>query len=361
MHGTELRRLRESAGLSLVAVASRGKFSKGHLSNVEKGVRTPTAAVVAAYEEALGVTIANPVNELSRLCDAAGGAPVPSRVGVSDVLVVEQATEMLTEWDLERGGGQACAMAKGQLQWSLQLLDQSMTDEVRTRWTVAVARLANRAGFSYFDAGAVGSASRMSDVAYRASREAGDPDLQACVLADIAGQSLDMGDLTTAFAALERTPEALAPVTRFVVNGVRALANAHAGRVTATWQYIAATEDAYTAIDVAKLPDGMGPFVGGHAAHLDADTGKALFVLSRSGSPKSREASRERLARAIQGFGHGRTRAVVQNRARLARLHESLGDLDGARHHAIDARRDGAALRSTRVQARLRQLDPLIS
>lgn len=52
--GSTLRQARESAGLSLTAMAGRTHFSRGHLANVETGRRTPTPDVVLAYERALG-------------------------------------------------------------------------------------------------------------------------------------------------------------------------------------------------------------------------------------------------------------------------------------------------------------------
>jgi transcriptional regulator with XRE-family HTH domain len=51
--GEELRAARLAAGLSLDAMATRTRFSKPHLGNVEQGRRTPTPAIVAAYERVL--------------------------------------------------------------------------------------------------------------------------------------------------------------------------------------------------------------------------------------------------------------------------------------------------------------------
>lgn len=55
--GWKLRQARESAGLSLAAMARRTHFSKSHLSNVETGKRAATSDVVLAYEQALGEVV----------------------------------------------------------------------------------------------------------------------------------------------------------------------------------------------------------------------------------------------------------------------------------------------------------------
>jgi transcriptional regulator with XRE-family HTH domain len=52
--GSALRLARESAGLSLAAMAARTHYSRGHLANVEVGKRSARPDVVLAYERALG-------------------------------------------------------------------------------------------------------------------------------------------------------------------------------------------------------------------------------------------------------------------------------------------------------------------
>jgi transcriptional regulator with XRE-family HTH domain len=52
--GSILRLARESAGVSLTAMARKSHYSKSHLVNVEAGRRSPTKALVLAYEAVLG-------------------------------------------------------------------------------------------------------------------------------------------------------------------------------------------------------------------------------------------------------------------------------------------------------------------
>ncbi|MTJ76629.1 helix-turn-helix domain-containing protein [Nocardia seriolae] len=51
--GEQLREVRRSAGIRLGKLAERTVYSQSHLGNVEKGIRTVTPEVVAAYERAL--------------------------------------------------------------------------------------------------------------------------------------------------------------------------------------------------------------------------------------------------------------------------------------------------------------------
>lgn len=71
-----LREAREAAGISLSAMAARTHFTKGHLSNVEKGRRKATPEVVLAYEQVLG----DSVDRRGLLTGVAAGIVVPTAV-----------------------------------------------------------------------------------------------------------------------------------------------------------------------------------------------------------------------------------------------------------------------------------------
>jgi len=60
--GAELRRRRESAGVSLTALAAAIHFTKGHLSKVENGRVRPNRGLAELYDRALGAN-----GELARL------------------------------------------------------------------------------------------------------------------------------------------------------------------------------------------------------------------------------------------------------------------------------------------------------
>lgn len=55
--GTEIRRLRQDAGLSLVRVADAADISRSHLAEVELGTADPSLRVLAAIGDALGADL----------------------------------------------------------------------------------------------------------------------------------------------------------------------------------------------------------------------------------------------------------------------------------------------------------------
>jgi transcriptional regulator with XRE-family HTH domain len=78
--GVMLREAREAAGISLSAMAARTHFTKGHLSNVEKGRRKATPEVVLAYEQVLG----DSVDRRGLLTGVAAGVVAP--IAVSELI-----------------------------------------------------------------------------------------------------------------------------------------------------------------------------------------------------------------------------------------------------------------------------------
>jgi transcriptional regulator with XRE-family HTH domain len=89
-----LRLLREEAGLSLAALASRSQVSKSHIGNLESGVRAPNPAVVRALDNALDaggflIAMTDEVDSVKRRTLLAGlglGIGVLARSTVNEVL-----------------------------------------------------------------------------------------------------------------------------------------------------------------------------------------------------------------------------------------------------------------------------------
>jgi transcriptional regulator with XRE-family HTH domain len=57
--GQRIRELREEADLGLEELAHAADFSKGHLSNLERGYVMPTVATLRGLADALGVLVAD--------------------------------------------------------------------------------------------------------------------------------------------------------------------------------------------------------------------------------------------------------------------------------------------------------------
>jgi transcriptional regulator with XRE-family HTH domain len=85
--GPILRTARESAGLSLAALAHRIHFSRQHLSLVERGQRRATPEIVRAYEDALG----DHMNRRQLLTALAVGAATPVATAKAVTQAFEQA------------------------------------------------------------------------------------------------------------------------------------------------------------------------------------------------------------------------------------------------------------------------------
>lgn len=79
-HGASLRQARVAAGVSLGKMARLTHFTRGHLSNVEKGCRTASPALIVAYERVLG----EDVNRRELLTGIAASVIAPAVV--SDLL-----------------------------------------------------------------------------------------------------------------------------------------------------------------------------------------------------------------------------------------------------------------------------------
>ena len=85
--GADLRAARDTGGLSLARMAQRTHFTKSYLSMVETGKRPLPADVIAAYEQVLGVPLANAPGDPVRLAHE-WNLPLPSRraQGVGSVI-----------------------------------------------------------------------------------------------------------------------------------------------------------------------------------------------------------------------------------------------------------------------------------
>jgi transcriptional regulator with XRE-family HTH domain len=206
--GQVLRAARESAGLSLAALAGRVHYSKSTLGMVETGQRTATPALIAAYERTLGVQgLGEDMNRrellaaaaavlagshtpdpLVRLLDSLATVDQPGQVGRSEVEAVQQATAVYTTMDLRFGGAVAADLSTGALRWAVSLLDAPMRQDTHVALCAAVGALADRAAWTHFDAGRTYSARQLSTLALRTADEGADHDLRAHALLNIAAQ-----------------------------------------------------------------------------------------------------------------------------------------------------------------------------
>jgi hypothetical protein len=354
---------------------------------VENGIRPPSPAVVNGYEQAIGVRLATDsasggratlstnrlgedANEMRRraftaavAAIAAGGplgepvhaalatlttADTPTRVGLADVMQVEQAEAMFTTWDLRFGGGLAREMASAQLKWATRLLDAQMTDDVRAKLHTAVGSLAERAAWSSFDAGQHESARTLFKLALFAATEADDADLRAHVLSDIATQHLYLGHPAECLKVirLAEGDDRITPAVRFVLHGVKARSYGAAGDADHCAHQIGLAEQTYADVQPDDTPAWMNAFLT--EAHVHSVTGQAAYSLARSRNEFSDDAH-IRLTRAVAGFDSNRARAIALCSTRLAILHLHAGHVAEGTFAARTALRAAPGLRSERI------------
>jgi len=372
VEGDQLRAARHRTGISLDTLARRGGLSKSHLSLVERGLRPVTMSTLAGYTRAavtveatpnpeddemqrrrflasiMAAAVGMPLDEpLARLLDAVRLAPAPNRVDLPEVLQIEQTHAMYTEWDLRWGGGLAAEMACVQLRWATSLLDKPIAPPVRERLFSAIGNLASRAATASFDVGQPQVGRKLGTLAVHMAGEAGDADLRAHVLSDLALQATLAGHPDDGLA-LVRVAEAsdgrLAPATVCVLRGTAARSCAARGEDPT--RYIREAEDAYTRVE--SVPRSMRGFFG--LGHLQGVTGHARFAAAQHAEAHSR------LSRALEAYDPARARAVVHCASRLSALHFAAGEPDVAVGVGRKAQHAACGMRSVHVAGELRML-----
>lgn len=382
--GHELRAARERAHISLGQLARLTGKDKGHLSRVERGERDVTPALVWAYEQAIGGSVAatphvdtepsaGPTlddmrrrNLLGAIAAASVGAAapepllrlldglaadLPERVGLAEVAAVEAATDLYTRLDLARGGGMAATMARGSLHWAVGLLDRDMTDEIRQRLSSAVGLLADRLGWSLYDLGEARSAQRLLTFALDTAARGPDRDLRAHVMLDLSTVVTDSGTARDGVEILRLAlgDERISSAERANLHAVSARHCGTAGDRQAGLRHVALAEDALTRIDPALAPD-WARRITVSAGHHDSALGLALFELG------DEERARDRLTNALRALDTGRTRTGLRCRTRLAVLHLRSGEERAGEDQARRAIRDADGVRSTRIASDLRMV-----
>ncbi len=369
--GRVLRAARESAGLSLATMASRVHYGKSTLGMVETGRRTATPDLIAAYERTLGVqglgedvnrrellaaaaamlTGSHTPDPLARLLDGLTTSDHPGHVGRSEVEAVQQATAVYTTMDLRFGGAVAADLSTGALRWAVSLLDAPMQDDTRIALSAAVGALADRTAWIHFDAGRTYSARQLSTLALRTADEGVDPDLRAHVLLNVAAQ---VGEALPSEAA-GLVDAALSD--RRVCTLVRA--NLHAGlagHLAKSGERSRALRHIREAETLAARGGNIPEWAGFLTAdHLDSITTQALAAAG-----EHTEAIR-RFEDLLPRIGTDRLRGRAGRMIDLAEVHATTGEPEQARSLARRASKALADVRSTRITARLAQLNESVA
>ncbi|MGH3802095.1 MAG: helix-turn-helix domain-containing protein [Pseudonocardiaceae bacterium] len=280
--------------------------------------------------------------------------PIPLRVGATEIEQIRAATQVFESWDSTYGGGLAREAMLAQLRWSASLLDATCPDSLRPELFSAVGDLADGAGFMAHDAYAHDEARRVFRFALGCAEQAGDWQLWAHVLENMAAQATWTGrpdeGLTLADHALVRA-DRLTPTQRAMLHCQRARALAKMRRVRETLIAVGTADDHFAHSTPANDP----PFVAYYDAARHASlTGQALADLALAGHSATEAAGR--LSAAIAGHGPAFVRAKVLAEVKLAVLTMITGDPVQAAAIGTTTLDQAEALRSHRTLDRLREL-----
>lgn len=390
VQGEDLRAARMAAGASLADVSALAHLSVSSLSRLERtGTKPPPAHVVRAYAQALGHEItagfaatvqraASPtladvrrrrlgeivaawvgaatLQPVADLLDTLPLSRAPRRVGLSDVLTVEKAVDFFTELDLRGGGGLAADMAHSSLRASIGLLDLEMKQPVRARLHTAVAALADRVAWCYYDAGQPDAALRLYTRALNTAADGGDATLRAHIMLNLSTLTNDDGDPRGAVelirAALGHDEVDLGERANLASVGARHLGGMGTEHRQAALRHIGLAEQMLS--QTATAPDEAPVWARRLTAapgHFDSSLGMAYFAIEDD------EAAATRLTQAVASLGAGRLRGVARCRARLAVIYLRGGDKTGAETQARLVLRAATELRSVRIRDDLRMLE----
>jgi hypothetical protein len=181
----------------------------------------------------VGTLTAGPV---AALLEGSEPAPIPARVGATEITQIRAATRVFESWSRTYGGGLARDAVMGQLRWSAGLLEATCPDRLRLELFSAVGDLADVAGYMAFDVGAHEEARRVFGFALGCAEQAEDWHLRAEVLGSMALQAIQTGRpdeaLTLTEHALVRADDRLTATQRAILHTDRSRALAMMRRVS---------------------------------------------------------------------------------------------------------------------------------
>lgn len=314
-----------------------------------------------------GKTLASAVSAylVAELSSAAAVPPVPGDV---DPLIqqIEQSIPLLQQLDDAKGGGSSLGYVGAQLRAiALVLHEGGYTPAATHRLIVAMADLAQLAGWMAFDASQHGLAQRYFFTGLRAAHDAGYTAMAAHILADLSFQAASRGQhsdgITLGEAAQRHATRASAGV-RASVGSRLAYAYAASGRSREFDNTYLAACDTFAGRDPAKDPAWLYYMTPGH---LDCQAGYALILAGRNHLASGDQAGRSMLRRGAallrtgahdRPLGDASQRRALYEGAWLALAYTARGDLTGACDETRTAMMRLGPVRSPRSNNLLHQL-----
>jgi transcriptional regulator with XRE-family HTH domain len=292
--------------------------------------------------------------------------PVPSRIGVNDVLGIREVTAMFRAMDFRYGGMAMRAGVMAVVDRVRKMRGSQCTEQVRAELLLATAELSSVAAFMNFDSGLQERTRLLLLIALGSAREARDcnhelaNDLMVHIQLQMATQSIHLRqpDEALSFVRLAELTTVIGdyPVSaqaRTYVSLKKATCQAMLGKADLCRRALDQAQECVGDIDPSAAPL---PWIA-HVtpAEITAITGGAMYRLAqheRGYAPKAVEP----LLSAIDTFGDEYARSRAMNLPSLAGAYFQVGELDTAIATGHRAVTEINALSSVRILDRLRTL-----
>ena len=352
--GEILKAARVAAGISLSAMATRTHFTLGHLSNVEAGRRTATAALIAAYERETGRSLDRrtflALPSLAVVPDSVAPHMEAGRIGPSTVARLVDRTARLRQMDNYLGGADTYRVFLAELESSRYLAKTATYGEATGKALGSlIAEQAQQAGWSAFDAGWGDEARRLYQLSLTEASEAEDEALTGNALAFLAYQKhgAERDAVETAAASVEHAAPHVPAAVRALLLERLAWAHAVANEPLQTERTLEAAHEALTRDSAEPAPD-WAAWVD--ATELQIMTGRCWAQLCQP------QRAIPVLERVLSGFpdAHGRDKALYLTW--LAEAYRGAGELDQAASTLKTAHTLSAPVASVRPRQRITEV-----
>ncbi|MEU5691255.1 helix-turn-helix transcriptional regulator [Actinosynnema sp. NPDC020468] len=359
--GRAMKSAREHSGYSLTRMAQVSHYSAAYLSLIENGKRRAAPGVVTAYEQALGVSIGDdPVRRAHEWLVAE--SPVVEhrragrRIGVGTVEVVEARVVELRRLDDVVAGGELLPVVLREWDSAVGLVrEAAFSSVVRRRLLVAVAELAQLAGWVSGDVGRRAEAERLFLGGVGAAEEAGDRVLGAQLFSSLGYQCTNSGrhrdGVLLARTAVQGGIPAT-PVVRALFLDRLAWACAKSGDRDGARRALDGVEAAYE----RRSPDLVEPewVYWFDRNEIDVMAGRCLIELGMPG------VAGPLVEAAVARYPVERSREVAFYLTWLAEAHARNGERDAAADVFARAVEHAARMPSARSDERLRAVGEVI-
>ncbi|MFD7657260.1 tetratricopeptide repeat protein [Actinosynnema sp. NPDC059797] len=285
---------------------------------------------------------------------------VPARIGVADVVEVEEETRRLREVDYRQGGGACRDAAIVVAAWSGRLCAAAATDAVRRRLLVALADVHNLAAWACFDTGLDRAALRHWGQAERLAAEAGHEDLVANIHYRVGRLRLHRGAVGEALSCFGRglvsARRAGSSHATAILRANQAWALACRGERAEALRRLGQAHEAFAATTATAVP-GWARFFD--ETDLGAINGLVHTGLARTVDPAHAASAIPALTSAVAAYPEGMDRSRALSLIALTANHLVDNDFERAAETGERALALAGEVESTRVADQLRPVGRL--